>query len=82
MLKEMCWLDPSGGNGTKILHLRTDAVEGWKPYTSFRQFSVSDHPVPNGSKGFATMQALLKQGWRMLPSPSVCAELDLNKTEK
>ncbi|MEG4245519.1 hypothetical protein QUA46_19825 [Microcoleus sp. MON2_D6] len=51
MLKQMCWLPRLGRNGEKILHLRTDARQGWRPYTAFPQFAVSDYREPGGSKG-------------------------------
>ncbi|MEG4625425.1 hypothetical protein Q5691_14205 [Microcoleus sp. w1-18aA5] len=54
MLKQMCWLPRLGGKGEKILHLRTDARQGWRPYTAFPQFAVPDYREPGGSKGWAT----------------------------
>lgn len=68
MLKQMCWLSTDGANGTKILHLRTSAAEGWRPYTTFSQYSVPDYRVPHGSRGWATFQKLLKAGWTLIPS--------------
>uniref|UniRef100_A0A832H1J9 Uncharacterized protein n=1 Tax=Oscillatoriales cyanobacterium SpSt-402 TaxID=2282168 RepID=A0A832H1J9_9CYAN len=70
MLKEMCWLSPLGTNSGKVLHLRTAPNEPWRPYTAFPQFSVPDHRVSGGSKGWATFQKLLKAGWTLLPSAS------------
>ena len=48
----MCWLPRLGGNGEKILHLRTEARQAWRPYTAFPQFAVSDYREPGGSKGW------------------------------
>lgn len=67
-MKEMCWLSPLGGNGTKVLHLRTASHDQWRPYNTCPQYSVPDYPIPNGSKGWATYQKLLKEGWKLIPS--------------
>lgn len=68
MLREMCWLSPLGTNAAKILHLRTNRNEPWKPYTAFAQHAVPDHVIPGGSKGWATFQKLLRDGWTLIPS--------------
>ena len=68
MLKEMCWLSRLGSNEAKILHLRTNAYEPWRPYTAFPQFAVPDHNIPQGSKGWATFQKLRQEGWCLVPS--------------
>ena len=70
MLKEMCWLPRmgAGANGEKILHLRTAPNQPWKPYTSCPEYSVQDYREPGGSKGWATYQKLLTQGWKLVPS--------------
>jgi len=68
MLKQMCWLPTLGSNGTKILHLRTAPHEQWRPYNSFPQYCVSDYRVPGGSKGWATSQKLMQEGWTLVPS--------------
>lgn len=69
-MSQMCWMASSGSNNqTKILHLRLTPQEPWKPYTSFPQLSVTDYSVPRGSKGYSTMQRLLKAGWKLMPSP-------------
>ena len=62
----MCWLPRLGGNGEKILHLRTEARQAWRPYTAFPQFAVSDYREPGGSKGWATLQKLKTQGWNLI----------------
>lgn len=66
MLKQMCWLPRLGGNGEKILHLRTDSRQGWRPYTAFPQYATPDYREPGGSKGWATYQALRTQGWNLI----------------
>ncbi|MEG3907904.1 hypothetical protein QT979_06370 [Microcoleus sp. w2-18bC1] len=66
MLKQMCWLPRLGGKGEKILHLRTDARQGWRSYTAFPQFAVPDYREPGGSKGWATYQKLRTQGWNLI----------------
>ena len=68
MLRQMCWLSRFGTNEDKILHLRTAPHEAWRPYTAFPQFSVPDHRIPKGSKGWATYQKLMKAGWVLVPS--------------
>ncbi|MEA5626928.1 hypothetical protein [Nostoc sp. UHCC 0251] len=68
MHRQMCWLPKSGGNGEKILYLQTEPNQPWRPYTSFGNFTVPDYQIPNGSKGWATYQKLLKAGWTLVPS--------------
>ncbi|MCT7951333.1 hypothetical protein NG798_16145 [Ancylothrix sp. C2] len=68
MVKEMCWLSAMGNDGQKILHLRTQANQPWRPYTSFPQFSVPDYRIPGGSKGWATYQKLRNEGWALISS--------------
>lgn len=59
---------PSGGEmlwklegSDRILHLRHDASESWRPYEEFPQYVL---PEPEGfSKGIATFLSLLKEGW-------------------
>jgi len=66
MLRQMCWLSKSGGNGEKILHLQTAPNEPWRPYTAFPQYAVPDYQIPNGSLGWATYQKLIKAGWTLI----------------
>jgi hypothetical protein len=66
MLKQMCWLPRLGGNGEKILHLRTEARQAWRPYTAFPQYAALDYLEPGGSKGWATFQKLRTQGWNLV----------------
>lgn len=68
MAGQLCWLPKFGGNGQLILHLRLRPFEQWKPYTAFPEFCVPDHPIPNGSKGWATNQKLLQAGWKLIPT--------------
>ena len=68
MAGQMCWLSKFGGNGELTLHLRLDAFQPWKPYTQFAGLAVPDYPIPGASKGFATSQKLLSQGWALIPS--------------
>jgi hypothetical protein len=45
----------------RVLHLRHNPQESWRPYDSFPQYILSE---PQGfSKGLATFFALLKQDW-------------------
>lgn len=75
MLKQMCWLPTFGTEETKILHLRINLLHGWQPYGIFPQYAVPDYPIPGGSRGYATYQKLLAQGWQLLPSD--CKDLPL-----
>ncbi|MBD2022770.1 hypothetical protein H6F43_21540 [Leptolyngbya sp. FACHB-36] len=68
MSKQMCWLSASGPNETKILHLRLQPGQPWKPYTAFPQFAAPDYRIPGGSKGWATYQKLIKAGWALIPT--------------
>lgn len=67
-MKQMCWLYTSSNISNRILHLRFNATDKWKPYTTFPNVSVPDYKDVGGSKGFATMQHLLKQGWTIVPN--------------
>lgn len=64
----MCWLPTLGSNGTKVLHLRVQPHEPWKPYTACPHYSVPDHQIPRGSKGWATYQKLFNEGWTLIAS--------------
>jgi len=76
----MCWLSPLGEDGEKILHLRLNANEAWVPYTSMPKYSVPDYKdFPNGSKGFATFQKLLRNGWKLIPSDREQAKISANR---
>ncbi len=68
MSGQMCWLAKFGGDGEKILHLRSAPNQPWKPYTACREYAVPDYPIPGGSKGWATYQKLMKAGWTLIPS--------------
>lgn len=68
MIGYMCWLPKLGSDGEKVLHLRLQSHEPWKPYTAFPLHSVPDYRVPRGSKGWATYQKLLKEGWTLVAS--------------
>lgn len=66
-MNEMCWM--SIGNlpdREKILHLNINGV--WKPYSQTK-VAVADYQIAHGSKGYSTMQKLIKQGWRLVPAP-------------
>jgi len=68
MLQQMAWLPARGGDGTKILHLRTVPDRGWQPYTTCSDRAVPDYPIDKGSKGYATFHKLLNEGWQLIPS--------------
>ncbi len=68
MSGEMCWLPSFGTDGDKILHLRINAAQPWRPYTACPQFAVPDYKVPRGSKGWATYQKLRQAKWTLISS--------------
>jgi hypothetical protein len=76
MTGQMCWLSKFGGNGELILHLRLEPYHPWKPYTHFTGLAIPDHPIPGGSKGFATSQKLLAAGWTLLSTTEVKASFN------
>lgn len=68
MLKQMAWLSPGDEDDSKILHLRIDASQPWQPYTAFPTYAVADYPIEEVSRGFATFQKLICEGWTLLSS--------------
>lgn len=77
MVKQMCWMATFATSGAKILHLRLNNHEPWRPYTAFPQYFVPDHRVPKGSKGWATFQKLRQEGWVLLSSEEARQSLPL-----
>ncbi len=71
MAGEMCWFSPLGRNEEKILHLRIHSGQPWRPYTACPEYAVPDYQIPNGSRGWATAQKLLREGWKVIPSAAV-----------
>ncbi len=80
MLKQMCWLPRLGSNGEKILHLRTEPRQPWRPYTAFPQYAALDYQEPDGSKGWATFQKLKTQGWNLVSSEGQQSDFGEQKT--
>jgi hypothetical protein len=69
MTGQMCWLSKYGTDGEKILYLRLKPTDAWTHYAKMPGYSVPDYKdMPNGSKGWATCQKLLKAGWTIVPS--------------
>jgi hypothetical protein len=64
--RQMAWLEVREGD-QKILHLRADTGR-WVPYYSCPQYCRPDVRLPGASKGYPTMQALLKAGWTLVGS--------------
>ena len=64
--REMAWLEVQGGD-QKILHLRADTGV-WVPYYRCPEYCRPDITLPGASKGYVTMQALLKAGWTLVSS--------------
>lgn len=73
MTRNMCWLSIPGTNGDKLLHLQTTPRSPWRPYTDFPQYVIPDYRILGGSKGWATYQKLMQQGWQLIPSARAAA---------
>jgi hypothetical protein len=71
MSGQLCWLPKFGGNGQLFLHLRLEPYHPWKAHTAYLALCVPDHPIPRGSRGWATCQKLLKAGWAIIPTEQV-----------
>ncbi|MDY6936097.1 MAG: hypothetical protein SWY16_00400 [Cyanobacteriota bacterium] len=65
-IKQMSWLPIEERGEQKILHLRTAPNRPWKPYNSFPEYAVPDTPIEGASKGYATFQKLIRQGWQVI----------------
>jgi hypothetical protein len=72
----MQWAATFSSQGTKILHLRLQEHEPWRPYTAFPQYSVPDYRIPGGSKGWATYVKLRSCGWELVASEGVDSAID------
>jgi hypothetical protein len=68
MIGQMCWLSKLGNDGEKVLHLRLEPTDPWKPYTACPEYAVPDYNVPKGSKGWATYQKLVRSNWSLIPT--------------
>jgi hypothetical protein len=68
MTGELCWIPKFGGNGKLALHLRFESYHPWKLHTAYPGLCVPDYPIPGGSRGWATSQKLLKEGWTAIPT--------------
>ncbi|MBD3887449.1 hypothetical protein IFO70_38500 [Phormidium tenue FACHB-886] len=64
----MCWLGIAGGDTEKMLHLRLNPHQPWRPYIAHPHLSVPDYPIPGGTKGWATYQKLMQAGWALVPT--------------
>jgi hypothetical protein len=71
MSGQMCWLSQQEELGEKVLYVRTQPHQPWQPYTAHPQLAVPDYNIPNGSKGWATYQKLLRDGWTLVPNAKV-----------
>ena len=81
MLGQMCWLSPFGSDEDKILHLRTNPNQAWRPYTAFPEYAVPDYRIPKGSKGWATYQKLMQTQWTLIPSDHAMQEWSLSNQD-
>lgn len=62
---QMTWLD-SSGHQFKILYLRASEAHPWQPYTAFPHLRQPDLQIKGASKGYTTMQYLLKRNWQLV----------------
>ena len=60
----LAWLPVGDENSEKILHLKPVGATKFTVCTQHPMLSKPDYQVPSGSKGYATMQHLLKCGWK------------------
>ena len=81
MLGQMCWLSALGSDGDKILHLRTNPNQPWRPYTACPEYAVPDYNIPRGSKGWATYQKLMRAKWTLIPSDQAMSEVSLSNQQ-
>jgi hypothetical protein len=79
MSKQLCWLPKFGGNGQLALHIRKEAHHPWRSYTCFPELCVPDYPIPQGTKGWATAQRLMKSGWTLIPTAEANYAYTLSK---
>lgn len=83
---QMQWRSPNPDdpNDTKVLYYRNSENEPWRMYTDHPD-QKSDYvmgPIGRGiggrtlmgSRGFATMQKLLRLGYELIPSPGVAPQ--------
>ncbi|MBW4488246.1 MAG: hypothetical protein KME12_10705 [Trichocoleus desertorum ATA4-8-CV12] len=75
MTRQMCWLPVGQKDDEKLLHLRMQPHQPWQPYQSFPQYAVPDYQVPGGSKGWATYQRLLREGWTLVSTATAQSQL-------
>lgn len=78
---QMCWLPMFSSDGDKILHLRINPNQPWKPYTACPEYAVRDYRIPKGSKGWATYQKLMKANWTLIPSDRAMQERSLSNQD-
>jgi hypothetical protein len=69
MTGQMRWLPTFTSDGELVLHLRMSSNQAWSLYTSFPEYTVPEHKIREGSKGYATFQSLLRAGWSTVASP-------------
>jgi hypothetical protein len=68
MSGQLCWLSNFSSAGKLTLHLRQEPHHPWKPHTAFPELCIPDYPIPGGSRGWATSQRLLQNGWTIVPT--------------
>lgn len=69
-MTRMKWMSENTGED-KILYLKVSNLDVWKPYYVFRFLKQPEHIIPalegqkemKTSRGYSTMQYLLKKGW-------------------
>lgn len=70
-MNTMAWLPISAPDDEKILFIRDDHTNGGHMPYNRHPLGVKDYDEPGGSKGYATMQALLKRGYTLTNSSKI-----------
>ncbi len=66
--KQMCWRFVNNDRTkNRILHLRLNSNDSFRPYTAFKHLAQPDLDIPKASKGWTTYQFLRKAGWELIP---------------
>ena len=67
MSGQICWSPYLQPDVKKVLHIRTNPSESWRPYKACPQYAVPDYGIPNGSRGWSTYHKLLRASWKLIP---------------
>jgi hypothetical protein len=65
--RQMAWLKTHDTADNKVLHLKADDGK-FHPYYAFSHLRQPDSTLPGASRGYPTMQHLMRSGWTLVPS--------------